>query len=285
MKRVVVVGSSEYLGTAVTSRASQSYKVLATFRKTPCLVTNLNTDHVRLDFGIDTTVEDFKNLIRKDDVVILASNVEHGQPNDIVISNYEGFLQSLVDRGAKTVYVSSDAIFDGKAQFYTEESIPNPITHYGRRKLRAERIIGDSSNCIIRTSYLYGSNGYTVDKRLLELDKAATEGKAIFRHKNLIRNPIHVEDLANALLQLKDQCGIFHVAGPTMSVYDFSHFLAEEAGIAVSIKEVGLSTEESARIPMNTNLVSIKLQGLGINISSMADNRGMIYLGSRANYA
>ena len=283
MNRIVVIGSSGYLGTAVTGLASQSYKVLATFRRTPCPVANLNTDHVQLDFGVDTTVENLRNLIRKEDVVIVASNVEYGQPNGTVISNYEGFLQSLVDRGPKTVYVSSDAVFDGKANSYTEENTPNPITPYGRRKLRAERIIGNSFNCIIRTSYLYGSNGYTVDKRLLELDKAAKDGKAVFRYKNLIRNPIHVRDLANALLQLKDKCGIFHVAGPAMSLYDFSRFLADEAGIAVPIKEVELSAEESAGIPMNTNLVSIKLQGLGISISSMAENRGRICLGSREN--
>lgn len=93
-----------------------------------------------------------------------------------------------------------------------------------------------------------------------------------------------VRDLANALLQLKDQCGIFHVAGPAMSAYDCSRFLADEAGIAVPIKEVELSTGDSGGIPMNTNLVSIKLQGSGISIASMAENRGRIYLGSRANY-
>ncbi|HWQ41435.1 MAG TPA: sugar nucleotide-binding protein [Desulfosporosinus sp.] len=278
MKRIIIVGASGYLGTAVTGLASKTYKVLAMFRRRPCPITSANIDHSQLDFRIITTVEAFQNIIRKTDLVLVASNVEYEHPDDITLTNYEGFLRILADRGIKTVYVSSDAIFDGKQPSYTEESVPNPITDYGKRKLRAERIIGNGCNVIIRTSYLYGSNGYAVDKRLREFERASINDKMVFRYKYLIRNPIHVRDLANILLLLKDKSGIFHAAGSSMSVYDFSRFLAEEAGTNVAIKEVELGKQEAVTIPMNTNLVSVKLQGLGITIPSMEENRGRVYM-------
>ena len=47
----------------------------------------------------------------------------------------------------------------------------------------------------------------------MEIKNAADHGDTVKQYKHLIRNPIHVRDLANAILHLKNESGVFHVAG------------------------------------------------------------------------
>ena len=284
MEKIIVIGASGYLGTAITDLASRTYPVIATYRTTPCLVNNRNTSHERVDFDDQQSVMAILQFIQTTDIVIVASNVEYGSPNKTILDNYHGLLHTLQRISIKTIFISSDAVFDGKEEKYAEDSAPNPITDYGRRKFKSERIIGAGQNLIIRTSYLYGSNRYVVDKRFQEIESAAKNGHTINKPTNLIRNPIHVVDLAKVILLLKEKTGIFHVAGPRMSTYTFYHFLAKEAGINVDIKEVMLNQEQANEIPLNTNLISNKLRSLEIHIPSMEENSGRIYPGSRANY-
>lgn len=42
--------------------------------------------------------------------------------------------------GVKTVFLSSEAVFDGKKGLYSEEDVPNPITLYGRQNCRSSNI-------------------------------------------------------------------------------------------------------------------------------------------------
>lgn len=284
MRKIIVIGSSGYLGTAITDLASRTYSVVASYRTVPCPINNSNTSYVRVDFDDQHSVAAIQKLIQFTDIVIIASNIEYCSPTKTILSNYHGLLANLQRRGIKTIFISSDAVFDGKKDEYTEESDPSPITDYGKQKLKSEGIIGDSENLIIRTSYLYGSNRYKADKRHREIENAAENGSTIYKATNLIRNPTRVLDLAKVILQLKEKRGIFHVAGPKMSAHGFYHFLAKEAGIIVDIQEVVLTQEQANEIPQNTNLVSNKLCDLGIHIPSMEENSGRIYTGSRANY-
>lgn len=258
--------------------ASQNCSVIATYRNSPCKVTNPNVEQLLADFENDVTVRGLENKIGNNDIVILASNVEYGEQNERTIERYQRFLRTLVVRQIKTVLISSDAVFDGRQNWYAEDSVPNPITEYGKRKLESEKIIDDGYNLIIRTSYLYGFNGYTVDKRLKELVKASSHGITVNRFKGYIRNPIHVQDLTKVILQLLDKKGVFHVAGPSVSAFNFALRLKEETGINVHISEVEPNKHEIANIPMNTNLISLRLSSLGIEIPSLDDHRGKMYL-------
>jgi dTDP-4-dehydrorhamnose reductase len=278
MKRVIIIGASGYLGTAITYLASRTYLVIATYRTAPCPVNNSNTTHVRVDFENLQNVIALQQIIQTKDIVIVASNIEYGSPQKVVLNNYHGFLKKLKRDAIKTIFISSDAVFDGKEEKYTEDSVPNPITNYGRLKFESEKIIGGGQNVIIRTSYLYGSNQYVVDKRIREIESAAEGGQLINKAVNLIRNPIHVVDLANAILLLRDKIGIFHVAGASMSVFMFYHFLTKEAGINVDIKEVLLNEEQANSIPLNTNLITNRLNEVEIYIPSIQENSGRSYL-------
>ena len=113
--------------------------------------------------------------------------------------------------GARLVHLSTDVVFDGrKGSPYVEDDAPSPVTDYGRAKAEAERRVTavHREALLVRTSLLYG--GPQPSKHELAADDP---GFTFFT--NEIRSPIHVTDLAQALLELAelDVRGPLHVAG------------------------------------------------------------------------
>jgi dTDP-4-dehydrorhamnose reductase len=116
--------------------------------------------------------------------------------------------------GARLVHVSSDAVFSGTAVRYPETAVPDPITPYGAAKAAAEtaiRIISPAA-VIARTSLIIGDHGSPQERLVHALAGGEATG-GLFTDD--VRCPIHVTDLAAALLELasSDQAGVQHVAG------------------------------------------------------------------------
>lgn len=113
--------------------------------------------------------------------------------------------------GARLVHLSTDVVFDGRAgRPYAESDTPRPLTDYGRSKEAAEHAVDTEHGeaLIVRTSLIYG--GATPSKHEL----AARNADGVFFTDEL-RNPIQVDDLADALLELVTLgvTGPLHVAG------------------------------------------------------------------------
>ena len=113
--------------------------------------------------------------------------------------------------GARLVHLSTDVVFDGrKGSPYVEGDPVSPVTGYGRAKAAAEVRVtaAHPAALIVRTSLLYG--GAEPSKHEL----AAHDPDLTF-FTNEIRSPVHVTDLAHALLELAelDLRGRLHVAG------------------------------------------------------------------------
>ena len=67
-------------------------------------------------------------------------------------------LAELTDRRpARMVYVSTDLVFDGKKQWYTEIDCPAPLSVYGQTKATAERAVLDHPrHLVLRISLMFG---------------------------------------------------------------------------------------------------------------------------------
>jgi dTDP-4-dehydrorhamnose reductase len=91
-----------------------------------------------------------------------------------------------------------------------EDDPLSPVTAYGRAKAEAERLVADAhpAALIVRTSLLYG--GPEPSKHEL-----AVRDPGFTFYEDEIRSPVHVADLATALLELAalDLAGPLHVAG------------------------------------------------------------------------
>lgn len=159
-------------------------------------------------------------------------------------TTYDGAVhvaRSAADVGARLIHLSSDLVFDGESEIpYVEEDEPGPLSDYGRAKADAEPAVQNEhpAALVVRTSLMYGGAEPGVQERM-----AADPDVAFFTDE--LRSPVHVGDLAAALLELAgtDRAGVLHVAGSDpLSRYDFARLLSPhpEAVRASSIAESGL---------------------------------------------
>jgi dTDP-4-dehydrorhamnose reductase len=132
--------------------------------------------------------------------------------DDVNTVGSENVARAAAAVGARLIHLSTDVVFDGrKGAPYVEEDPLSPVTAYGHAKAEAEMRVATAhpEALLVRTSLLYG--GATPSKHEL----AARDPASTF-FTNEIRSPVHVTDLAEALLELArlDVRGPLHLAGP-----------------------------------------------------------------------
>jgi len=115
--------------------------------------------------------------------------------------------------GALLVYYSTDYIFDGtKPEGYHEEDAPNPLSVYGKSKLRGEECVRSHcpSHLILRTSWLFGCNGKNFIRTIVD---AAGKGQLLRVVDDQRGSPTYTRDLAaQTLAMLRADCrGTYHV--------------------------------------------------------------------------
>ena len=56
------------------------------------------------------------------------------------------------------IQLSTDFVFDGEKGYYSEEDVPNPLSHYARSKYESEKVVQQAriDSAIIRTIIIYG---------------------------------------------------------------------------------------------------------------------------------
>lgn len=130
------------------------------------------------------------------------------------------------------VYVSTDYVFDGKKGLRKENDIPNPINHYGKSKLEAEKIIKNSSSnfLIIRTSTPFGIHS---DKKNFPLwVKENLEMKnEIHVVIDQFTSPTYVPNLTKMMIDAikKGITGTINLVGATrISRFEFAKIIAEK---------------------------------------------------------
>ncbi len=185
--------------------------------------------------------------------------------------------------GASIMSVSTDYVFDGtKSEPYTEYDRVSPINVYGFSKAAAEAMVAGSGAKykIVRTSWLYGYNGWNFVYAIL--DKA----KSGIGYLNVVDDqrgaPTFTQDLAVKLTELLalPHNGILHVTGGEVcSWYDFARAILATAEYNTKLRPVStVDLNRPARRPANSALNNLALESLGLNkIDSFRDTLdGMI---------
>ncbi|GAB3476833.1 sugar nucleotide-binding protein [Nocardiopsis coralliicola] len=158
--------------------------------------------------------------------------------------------------GARLVHVSSDAVFSGAAVSYGETAAPDPVTPYGAAKAAAETAVSaiSPSAVIVRTSLILGDGGSPHERRVRDLAAGASSG-ALFTDD--VRCPVHVGDLASALLELAapGHAGVRHAAGSdALSRHEAGTLIALRDGIDPAVLPAARRSETGPPGPLDVRL-------------------------------
>jgi dTDP-4-dehydrorhamnose reductase len=249
---LLVVGGSGYLGQELIRQASIAHhRVIATY--------HTRAANIR---GVDWRPLDIR---RADDVTALATS---RRPDVIINAAYrkadwattaDGGMHvalAAATTGARLVHVSSDAVFSGAAIHYDETQPPDPITPYGAAKAAAETAVkGIAPTAVIaRTSLIIGGGGSPQELHVHALVSGTATG-VLFTDD--MRCPVHVADLASALLELAKSTGsgIHHVAGAdAISRYELGTLIARRDGLDEAAISPGRRSDTDLPGPVDVRL-------------------------------
>ena len=129
--------------------------------------------------------------------------------------NVEGtrnIVDGAMEVDAKTFYISTDYVFDGKKKgLYTEEDKPNPKSVYGKTKFEGEEEARrNPKHFITRISWVFGVNGNNFIKTMLKLSNTHKELNVV---DDQIGSPTYTVDLAKVLVEMSytEKYGTYHV--------------------------------------------------------------------------
>jgi dTDP-4-dehydrorhamnose reductase len=200
--RLLVTGAAGLLGSEVLRLAE--HEVVPTYHTEPV------PGGVQMDVRRRDEVDEVLRKVRPDGIIHAAFKQSDWATTADGPANI-----AIAARGARLVFVSSDVVFGGRSAPYDELEAPCPVTPYGAAKAAAETAIRaiDPSAVIARTSLIVGYDGRSSHERFVH-SLAAGQPGALFTGN--VRCPVHVTDLATALLELltSDFSGTAHVAGP-----------------------------------------------------------------------
>lgn len=158
--------------------------------------------------------------------------------------------KAAADVGARTVYVSTDFVFDGLSPTpYLPDSVPAPLGVYGETKLSGERQVASAhpSPLVVRTAWVYAAQGNNFVRTMLRLMGERDELRVV---SDQIGSPTHAASLARAIwaLDAAGMHGIHHwTDAGVASWYDFAVAIRDEAIAA------GLLNREVAVVPIRSS--------------------------------
>ncbi|MGW2016797.1 SDR family oxidoreductase [Streptomyces sp. NPDC001927] len=240
---VLIVGGSGFLGTELVQQATAAgHMTVATYATKPGPASA--TTWCPLDLRDAGSVE----AVIAEERPQLVLNASSGLADWATTAEGPVRLALVAARyGCRMVHVSSDAVFSGTRVHYDETSLPDPLTPYGAAKAAAETgiLAVHPKAAVARTSLIIG-HGRSVHERAVHELVAGTREGTLFTDD--IRCPVHIADLAAALLELAeaDAAGVHHLAGPdAVSRHELGTLIAQRDGLDPSRLPQGLRADST----------------------------------------
>lgn len=172
--------------------------------------------------------------------------------------------------GALNIYVSTNYVFDGSKQSFSEEDMPNPINVYGASKLAGEnltKIVGEKYY-IIRTGWLYGIRRKDT-VFIAQIIEPAKRGEAISVVDDQFGTLTYTLDVAKKIKELigkKVPNGVYHVTNSGFSSWrGFAEKILELFKINAKLVSIKLTEKNPiAKKPKYSVLTSVNFEKYGI---------------------
>ncbi|ABI58443.1 NAD-dependent epimerase/dehydratase family protein [Nitrosomonas eutropha] len=224
-----IVGARSYVGGALFASASKVGSAIGT--------SSLGGNDL-LPLRLDAPAEFDYGQIHPGDVVLLTAAIsapdicarEHGRAWAVNVTGTSSVIQSVINRGARVIFFSSDAVYGEREDEFDERAACNPVGEYAVMKHEVEqRFAGNASFKAIRLSYVFSRE----DKFTRYLAGCVQRNEQADLFHPFSRAIVHRDDVVAGALTLAEHWDdspeqIINFGGPQiLSRVDFAECLRE----------------------------------------------------------
>jgi dTDP-4-dehydrorhamnose reductase len=262
MPRYLIVGGDGLIGSALRESLGGGGDVVATTRRAD------DSGRIRLD--LESGQLDAAFAARCDFAFVCAGITSiqacEARPDEsrrVNVTETVRLMEGLAAGGCHTIFISSNAVFDGQSPFPDEDALHSPTTEYGRQKAAVEREVRNSARLargvsIVRLSKVVSAGSGMAQEFLGRL----RAGEPCRAFEDLMLCPASLAYVCAGLLAIASarSPGVFHLSGAEeMSYAGFAGLLAGRLGAPS-----GLVIPESSREAGTKLLYSPRHPGLGM---------------------
>jgi dTDP-4-dehydrorhamnose reductase len=279
MPKVLIAGGTGLLGDALLASRPAEWTVRATYHQRPPAA-QWRAQFVALDVRDERNVADVVAAARPEIVIHAASigsvDLAEREPENVRRINIGGLrsvMRACESTGARLVFISSNAVFDGRHPPYDERAPRSAVNTYGRLKIEAEELLESSGlpHVIVRPILMYGwptpgGRSNAVTRWLDEL----SAGRPVYVADDIFSMPLPAWSCAEAIWAAVrlNRRGIYHVAGADrVTLAEFARETARVFGVPERLV-VPVPNSHFASLaprPGDTSFVTAKLEtDLGI---------------------
>lgn len=239
-KKVLITGVTGLLGKALAETNGAGHQLVGTYLPKTLAVPFYNFPTTSLD------VRDREKLLsifqeHRPEVVIHTASIgsvdyceTHREESwEVNVKGTQNIIHFCEEFGAKLIFISSNAVFDGEKAPYGENDPVHPINYYGKLKVEGEECTRKARvpHAIVRPILMYGwhhpsgrPNPVTWQIDMME------KGQKVKMVTDIYCNPLYSINCAEAIWAVvdKNKEGLYHVAGKNnCSRYEFAEVVAD----------------------------------------------------------
>ena len=282
-KRVLITGISGLLGSNLACSWRDRHEVLGIYNSHPVSLKGVRTIQADLlEPGvIDRVVRDFRP-----DLLVHCAALAHldaCQENQVLARQMNTEMvarlrDALKKPGVKLVYISTDAVYAGRAGRHTEDEKVSPANIYSKTKhLGESEVLQYPGALVVRTAF-YGWNIQSKRSFTESVISRLAARQPIRGFTDVMTSMIYTFDLADLLWKSadKDLQGIYNFGSvSSLSKFDFIQSLARTFGQDASLVRPASVDEFDLKAPRAKNLeldVSRLSLALNVKLPSMVDS-------------
>lgn len=227
MTNILIIGANGFTGRRMLMDYSLNpdYKVTGSSFKED-IQPGGNYRFIQADIRDPRAVESLLDEVRPEVLINTAAlsvpdycDTHRAEAEALNVTAVEHLARNCRKHGSRFIHLSTDFVFDGKAErLYNEADIPNPANYYGVTKLEGEKRVAAccTDYAIVRVVVVYGKALPGQHGNILQLvANRLRKGQEIRVVSDQWRTPTYVGDISVGVEQLINHPanGIYHICG------------------------------------------------------------------------